>query len=147
MFRPFILVVVVLFLSTEANPFSFAVGVNIFSLLEKQTNAHCLFSDTFINNPSSGSASQTILIPERNRSLKAIFHVQRPPSLAVSGAATISGTGGAVTLRYPWDSHALLESSTGISTATNLGRCSGNIQQFQFRIGGKYYPAQPVSLL
>ncbi len=77
-----------------------------------------------------------MLVPERNRSLKAIFCVQLPPQRAV---ATDLGAGNSV---GAWDSHAFLESSSAISTATGL--TAGNLQDYQWRIGGKYYPAQRV---
>lgn len=73
-------------------------------------------------------------IPERNRSLKAIFSVQLPPARITAAAA---GTLGA-----PWDSHAMLQSSGGISDTECRGL--GYLQRFQFRVGSKYYPLQPV---
>lgn len=86
--------------------------------------------DTFLYTPSQ-SDSQTLLIPERNRSLKGMYCVQLPPRRVVSGQAA-----------RPWDSHAFLESSSGLSTDT--GYASGFLKDFQWRIGGKYFPSQPV---
>ena len=65
-----------------------------------------------------GSASLNLQIQERSRSVKALFAVQR---------------------RFPeviyTDSHAFFFESGG-----------GTMQTFQYRIGAKYYPAQPVTL-
>lgn len=74
---------------------------------------------------------ETLQIPERNRSLKAVFHVQTPPKRATGDEG------------WAMDSHALLQSSNGIQVGENNGG-EGIVQQYQFRIGGKYYPAQPV---
>lgn len=88
--------------------------------------------DTFLYTPNS-STTQNLMIPERNRSLKSIYCVQLPNKL-------VNSSGG-----YSWDSHAFLESSTGISTSgAASGTTTGNMQSFQWRIGGKYYPAQAV---
>lgn len=67
-----------------------------------------------------GSTVQTISIPERNRSIKAIFTVQvrRPVSIET-------------------DSGALFYSSSEALTGNTL-------QEFQYRIGGRYFPASPV---
>ena len=92
--------------------------------------------DTFQYTPIN-AAQQTLMIPERNRSLKAIFCVQTPP------AAIVNSKGVA------WDSHSLLHSSGGVTlnNATNLDANvgKGHIVTYQWRIGGKYYPAQPVT--
>lgn len=99
--------------------------------------------DTFPNNPS-GSSRQTYLVPERNRSLKAAFCVQLPTPGTAHTAATY----------LPVDSHAFLHSSanadepdttpTKIKWTSQLGLRKGWLKNFQWRIGGKYYPAQPV---
>lgn len=93
--------------------------------------------DTFMYTPTPGGTSQTLQIPERNRSLKAAFVVQIPPAMVTTATG------------YPWDSHALLHSSNGISTNAVNGRNDsvgkGHITSYQWRIGGKYYPAQPVA--
>lgn len=87
--------------------------------------------DTFIYTPSGGE-SQTLQIPERNRSLKAAFCVMTPP--ATTGS----------TAKRCWDSNALLQSGTGVSpTADKYGE--GHVVDYQWRIGGKYYPSQPVT--
>jgi len=69
---------------------------------------------------SSGSAANiNLLIQERSRSVKALFAVQRRAQPT-----------------YFTDSHALLfdTSNNGAST----------LQNYQFRIGGRYFPAAPV---
>jgi len=90
--------------------------------------------DTFINTPAN-STSQQILIPERNRSLKAVFVVQIPPSRNCC-TATAFGS------ELAWDSSAFLESSANLSTATGLS--TGALQDWQLRVGGKMYPANVV---
>jgi len=67
---------------------------------------------------TAGSSNMNLLIQERSRSVKAIFAVQRR-------APDIQTT----------DSGAMLyESSTG----------GGTLNTYQFRIGGRYFPAAPV---
>ena len=69
---------------------------------------------------SSGSASNiNLLVQERSRSVKALFAVQRrqQPTFYTDAHATLFDT-----------------SSTGAST----------LQNYQFRIGGRYFPASPV---
>jgi hypothetical protein len=99
--------------------------------------------DTFVNTPAPGP-NQTILIPERNRSLKAIFTVQRPQPSVVGTIQT--GTGAASGVAVPWDSMAFVESSAGLDPS-QPGKCesTGWVSSYQFRIGGKYYPSQPVN--
>lgn len=92
--------------------------------------------DTFIYTPSP-SNSQHLMIPERNRSIKAGFCVQLPPKRCVTDQVTIAG----VTGYLPWDSHAFLESSAGLDAQ---GVAFGWLMNYQWRIGGKYYPSQPV---
>lgn len=86
--------------------------------------------DTFTYSAASGSGSQTLLIPERNRSLKSAFLVLVPPPAVVTGDG------------LPYDSHACLQSSGSFTPAT--GKANGHLVSYQWRIGGKYYPAQPV---
>jgi hypothetical protein len=62
-----------------------------------------------------GASSANIQIQERSRSVKSIYVIQRQPDNTAS------------------DSHALFY-ATGTTT----------LQQYQFRIGGRYYPAAPV---
>lgn len=64
---------------------------------------------------TGGSATMNLQIQERSRSVKALFAVQR------------KGTASAYQ-----DSHALLFSS------------AGSLQSYQYRIGGRYFPAAPV---
>lgn len=85
--------------------------------------------DTFVFTPAS-AANQTIQIPERNRSLKAIFCVQVPPAGFNVG-------------NRAWDSHALLQSSANVNMGLDT-KGGGFVNEYQWRIGGKYYPAQPV---
>lgn len=68
---------------------------------------------------TQGASNVQLLVPERSRSVKALFAVQRRQPDIIST-----------------DSHALLYDS---STATN-----NTLQSFQWRIGGKYFPASPV---
>lgn len=74
---------------------------------------------TFIFS-TSGAANINLLVQERSRSVKALFAVQR--------RAPVS--------RYS-DSHALLFDSS----STN-----NTLQTYQWRIGGRYFPAAPVQL-
>lgn len=149
--------------------------------------------DRFYHTPSP-STSQTIMIPERNRSLKAIFAVMLPPpqvayrstgsgvdvtALPAVGAGpqtqsdgstieanadgtytvtSVDGETETITKNekkgmrsmYGVDSHAFLQSSAGLDNAClgpsdePFGTYTGWCKSFQFRIGGKYYPAQPV---
>lgn len=73
---------------------------------------------TFIFSTNS-SAAINLLIQERSRSVKALFAVQRRnPSGLI------------------YDMGALLFSSSSV----------GSLQNYQYRIGGRYFPAQPVQL-
>lgn len=91
--------------------------------------------DTFMSTPLP-SDKQTIMIAERNRSIKAAFCVQLPPRRPSTSA--VQGTA-----NLPWDSHAFLESSAGLDPA--LGATTGWLVSYQWRIGGKYYPSQAVA--
>jgi hypothetical protein len=86
-----------------------------------------------LSMPANTSVQQQI--PERNRSLKAIFTVQLPPS-------QLTGTAATNTVAAPIDSHAMLQSSSGY--ANGVSSASTYLQRFQFRVGSKYYPLQPV---
>lgn len=84
---------------------------------------------TWNNYKSQGpSNSVNIQIQERGRSVKAIFAMQRrdTPSLASDYGASFFCTG-----------------SGGLSTLTNTAGAN-TLQEFQFRIGGRYFPASPV---
>lgn len=76
---------------------------------------------------SNGVSSFNMQIQERSRSVKAIFCVQRrdPPSFSTDSGATFFNT-------------ALGGDGTGIPN----GACTFN--EYQFRIGSRYFPAQPV---
>lgn len=73
----------------------------------------------------SGTASVNLQIQERSRSVKSIFTVQR----AAPGAYTMDTHGGLY-------SQGPLESTDATALHT--------LQQYQYRIGGRYYPAAPV---
>lgn len=74
---------------------------------------------TFIFS-TSGAANVNLLVQERSRSVKALFAVQRRnPSIITT------------------DSHAFLYDSS----STN-----NTLQNYQWRIGGRYFPAAPVQL-
>lgn len=69
---------------------------------------------------SSGSAANiNLLVQERSRSVKALFAVQRRAQPT-----------------FFTDSHALLYDTSAIGAST--------LQNYQFRIGGRYFPAAPV---
>lgn len=74
---------------------------------------------------TNGSSTVNLMIQERSRSVKALFCVQRrqPASLF-------------------YDSGACFYSTT--STQNSEVTSGSTLQNFQFRIGGKYYPAAPV---
>lgn len=86
----------------------------------------------------TASTTQTIRIPNNNRSIKAAFVVQTPPD----GPALYNTLAAATPSGLPIDSHAFLQSSNGWSTANGYG--SGHLVQFQWKLGGKMYPSQPV---
>lgn len=69
---------------------------------------------------SAGAQSVNLLIQERSRSVKSIFTVQRisQPDVTVDNGAT------------------LFDTSTSV-----LG---GTMQNYQYRVGGRYFPAAPV---
>lgn len=74
---------------------------------------------------TQGSSSLQLQITERSRSVKGIFVVQRrqPQSFAN-------------------DSHTLLFDSYSPTSVSDIS----TMQQYQFRIGGRYFPAAPVQL-
>jgi len=70
---------------------------------------------------STGNASSVnLLIQERSRSVKSIFAVQRRAQPT-----------------FFTDSHAMLMSTSSVG---------GTLQNYQFRIGGRYFPAAPVQV-
>jgi hypothetical protein len=75
---------------------------------------------------TQGASSLQLQITERSRSVKGIFAVQRrnPQS-------------------FNTDSHALLFDSNPSTSITTAG---STCQQYQYRIGGRYFPAAPVQL-
>jgi hypothetical protein len=73
---------------------------------------------------NGASSNANLLIQERSRSVKAIFTVQR------SAPANLLYDAGAM----HFDTSQITASSPGASTLTN----------YQYRIGGRYFPASPV---
>lgn len=73
---------------------------------------------------TGGGSSVNLQIQERSRSVKSLYTVQRrePPSLETDAGATF------------FSSHQ--------ATSTY-----GSLQEYQYRIGGRYFPAQPVQLV
>ncbi len=87
--------------------------------------------DTFHYHSFSMSGTYNVLqIHERARSVKAAYAVVRDTS-------ALSQMSDSDKLYF-----ALQESVNSTGFATNAG--GGQIQQFQWRVGGRYYPAQPV---
>lgn len=74
---------------------------------------------------TGGGSSVNLQIQERSRSVKSLFAVQRrePPSLDNDAGATF------------FTSHQAASSTFGA------------LQEYQYRIGGRYFPAQPVQLV
>ena len=70
-----------------------------------------------------GSASANLLVQERSRSVKALFAIQR--------RAPVNRT---------TDSH------TGLFDSSTYAASGNSMQNYQFRIGGRYFPAAPVQL-
>lgn len=71
---------------------------------------------------TQASSNLNVMISERSRSVKAIFSVQRRATPVIY-----------------YDSGALL-----YDTSANTSDLGGTLQQFQYRIGNKYYPSSPV---
>jgi|WetSurMetagenome_2_1015567.scaffolds.fasta_scaffold00451_21 hypothetical protein len=90
--------------------------------------------DFFQYSSLVGSSVQQQL-PERHRSLKAIFTVLLPPAQIGAGATTVKGA--------PIDSHAMLQSSTGYSNGVVTD--NSYLINYQFRVGQRYFPSQPVT--
>lgn len=65
------------------------------------------------------------MVQERSRSVKSLFCVQRRTPVNIS-----------------YDSHATFFDTS--NATTNGVTSGGTLQQYQFRIGGRYYPAAPV---
>lgn len=76
-----------------------------------------------------GQTNINLLIQERSRSVKSLFAVQR------RGTATLNT-----------DSGALLFNSQNSSGFTEVTLPVATLQNYQYRIGGRYFPAQPVQL-
>ena len=93
--------------------------------------------DRFIH--PANTAKVTNFYPERNRSIKAAICVQIANKVGYGHAASGAELGQAT------DSHAFVQSSTGI-TATSFKSTAGSmLNSYQWRVGQKYYPSQPVT--
>jgi hypothetical protein len=77
---------------------------------------------------SSKSSNVNLLVQERSRSVKALFAVQRRPtaSYGVDNGATFFDT------------------SYNSAGSVAAGYTAGTLQSYQYRIGGRYFPAAPV---
>lgn len=93
----------------------------------------------------------TLNIPERNRSLKTLFTVQTPESspfydshalLQSSNSTVVSGGDGQD--RPSAANLATQLGGTGFNSAVKVNTYRGHLQEFQYRIGGKYWPSTPV---
>ena len=82
------------------------------------------------------------IIPEKSRSVKALFVLQRRAADLIStdsGASFFcTKANGSNALPGPSTSHA---SNTDLTTT---GATGGALQSYQFRVGGRYFPAAPV---
>jgi hypothetical protein len=76
---------------------------------------------------TGGSSNLNLQIQERSRSVKAIFAVQRR---------------GPIDVRT--DSGAMLFCSNNADDGSVGARAANTLQSYQFRIGGRYFPASPV---
>ncbi len=79
---------------------------------------------------TGGASNLNLQIQERSRSVKALFAIQRRSPYSIQ-----------------FDSGAMFQNSTG-ATATdkNSTTTGGTLQSYQFRIGGRYFPASPVQI-
>jgi hypothetical protein len=132
----------------EIQEFDESYDIAIMEGLEKQgIPIHFGSWNTYTGNPAAGDR-QTLQIPERNRSIKALFTVQKPPVGVCSydaGDGTQYQQKAGVSV--PWDSNALVQSSYGMDAGKYLLTPDprGWVSAFQWRIGGKYYPGSPVN--
>lgn len=97
--------------------------------------------NTYIHSPS-GSTTMNLQLAERNRSIKSIFNVLLPNPHLTSLAWNRAGTA-AANFAYPFDSHAMC-GSLGDASASAQAETTGWQKSYQFRLGGKQYPAQAV---
>lgn len=74
---------------------------------------------------TQGSSALQLQITERSRSVKGLFAIQRRQPVG-----------------FPYDSHACLFDSSQLNGSST----SSTMQQYQFRIGGRYFPGSPVQL-
>ncbi len=77
---------------------------------------------------TQGASSLQLQITERSRSVKGIFCVQRRNPVG-----------------FQYDSHATFF-DTATTAAATVNTDGSSMQQFQYRIGGRYFPASPVQL-
>ena len=96
--------------------------------------------DTFHYHSFSLSGAYNVLqIHERARSVKAAYGVVRDTS---SNSTAFDSDKFFFNLAESWQSTQTTSSQLYYGQVSNPGQ--GQIQQFQWRVGGRYYPAQPV---
>lgn len=124
--------------ATGSTPTYYVTGVNLIpEILEFDSSYDAMFLKglreggvpikfsswhTFIFS-TSAAANVNLMVQERSRSVKALFAVQRRSPADIGK-----------------DSHALLYDSSSYNTTGNT------LQNYQYRIGGRYFPAAPVQL-
>jgi hypothetical protein len=122
--------------NAEIVEFNSAYDAGFLEGLRKEGVAlHYASFDRFRLGPNTGGGNITLLISERNRSLKAAFCVLLPPSKAVAHDTDTPAA---------FDSHTFLQSCNNLGKETDHSWGRGFVKDFQWRIGGKYYPSQPV---
>ncbi len=88
---------------------------------------------------SPGSTVTTLAIPERNRSIKSVFTVQKR---VTSKPTTDSGATFYTTASV---NNIITKNPDGTAGGDNDLRDVGStLQEYQYRIGGRYFPASPV---
>lgn len=106
--------------------------------------------NTYMKN-ADPSTRITINIPERNRSLKTLLTVQTPESspfydshtLLQSSNSTITSTSDGQD-RPSGANLATDLHGTAFNSAVKVNTYRGHLQEYQYRIGGKYWPSTPV---
>jgi hypothetical protein len=91
------------------------------------------FSSWNTYQANADSNNKTINISDRSRSIKAAFCVQTP----------INNTNDP-NLDAPVDHFAMLQSTSGWTDANGKAADGKFLKEFWWRVGGKYYPSQPV---
>lgn len=100
------------------------------------------FSSWHFHSFNLSGSTTLVQIHERARSLKAAFAVVR------SAYTPTTAQGGLMdTDRFYHDVNGAITVATGIVDASGAAGAPGDgkITQFQWRVGGRYYPAQPVN--